>query len=85
MENGIQAIFNSGHIWAIIIGCFIFLMSLLIMIGKAINNGMFHIYDAVRVTNNNIKNIGTALQNHPATNDLKFEWVEIPPLHGKAK
>jgi hypothetical protein len=36
------------------------------MIGKAINNGMFHIYDAVRVTNNNIKNIGTALQNHPA-------------------
>jgi hypothetical protein len=44
---------------------------------------MFHIYAAVQTTNNNVRNLGTALQNHPATHDLVYNWDDIPPLHSK--
>ncbi|GHV24509.1 hypothetical protein AGMMS4952_00220 [Spirochaetia bacterium] len=84
-DNGIHARFNSGHIWGIIIGVFIIALVLIWRGDRAVNNGMFHIYSAINITNNNLKNLGTALQNHPATHDFKFEWVEIPPLHGKTE
>jgi hypothetical protein len=52
-------------------------------VDRAVNNGMFHIYTAVKITNSNIKNLGTALQNNPTTKDLIYEWEDIPPLHTK--
>jgi hypothetical protein len=78
---GIHARFNSGHIWAIIIGA-IFLITILIWrIDVLVNNDIFHIYKAINTVNHNIRNFGTALQNHDVTKDFIFEWEELPPLH----
>ncbi|GMO16785.1 MAG: hypothetical protein Ta2A_26130 [Treponemataceae bacterium] len=82
-QKGINATFTRAHIWAIIISIIVFAFVALWRVDRAINNGMFHIYTAVQTTNNNVKNLGTALQNHPGTQDLVYEWDDIPPLHNK--
>jgi hypothetical protein len=82
-QKGIHATFTRAHIWVIIAAIIVFAFVALWRVDRAINNGMFHIYTAVQTTNNNVKNLGTALQNHPVTKDLIYTWDDIPPLHMK--
>jgi hypothetical protein len=45
---------------------------------KIENNDLPHIYAALYIINDNIKSIGIALKNHPATRDMEFIFKEIP-------
>ena len=82
-QKGINATFTRAHLWVIIAAIIIFAFVALWRVNRAINNGMVHIYTAVQTTNNNVKNLGTALQNHPVTKDIVYVWDDIPPLHVK--
>jgi hypothetical protein len=45
---------------------------------KIENNDLPHIYAALYIINDNIKSIGIALKNHPATRDMEFTFKDIP-------
>jgi hypothetical protein len=81
--NTVTAVFTTAHLWVIIVAIIVFAFILLWRVDRAVNNGMTHIYAAVQIINNNVKNLVTALQNYPATKDLVYEWIDIPPLHEK--
>jgi hypothetical protein len=91
--NGITATFTNGQVWAIIglLAVFMVMMFVFFMpefrtrfkdfgtrLDKIEQNEFPHIYRALQIINNNVKAIGIAVKNHPATRDIQFDLQDIP-------